>query len=109
MYHMNTTAGNKDALDIQSKECSSIINESKDRHISRMSAKLDNAKNVSKTYWSSIKKTPIKNGSKLPNFSFKTEKRLTLFDIKNDDILLIIKSPNMDKAHRMGSINNKND
>ena len=26
--------------------------------------------------------TPIKNGSKLTNFSHKTEKRLTLFDIK---------------------------
>ena len=35
--------------------------------------------------------TPIKNGSKLPSFSHKTEKRLTLFDTKDDDILLIIK------------------
>ena len=74
-----------------------------------MSAKLENAKNVSKTYWSSINKTPIKNGSKLPNFSFKTKKRLTLFDIEDDDILLMIKSPNMDKGHRMESITNKND
>ena len=34
--------------------------------------------------------TPIKNGSKLPSFSYKTGKRLTSFDIKDDDILLII-------------------
>ena len=41
--------------------------------------------------------TPIKNGSKLPNFSYKTGKILTLFDIK--DILSIIKNLNVDKAH----------
>ena len=43
--------------------------------------------------------TPIKNGSKLTNFSYKTEKRLTSFDIKNDGILLIIKDLNVDKGH----------
>ena len=43
--------------------------------------------------------TPIKNGSKLPNFSYKTEKILTSFDIKDDDILPIIKNINVDKAH----------
>ena len=43
--------------------------------------------------------TPIKNGSKLPNFSYKTEKILTLFDIKDEDILSIIKNLNVDKAH----------
>ena len=43
--------------------------------------------------------TPIKNGSKLPNFSYKTEKILTSFDIKDDDILQIIKNLNVDKAH----------
>ena len=43
--------------------------------------------------------TPIKNGSKLPNFSYKTEKILTSFDIKDDDILSIIKNLNVDKAH----------
>ena len=35
--------------------------------------------------------TPIKNASKLPNFSYKTEKTLTSFDIKDDDILSVIK------------------
>ena len=102
-----------------------------------MSAKLDNRKNVPKTYWSIINKllsnkkvpiippilvngelvsdfkqkanifnnhfaflcTPIKNGSKLPNFSYKTEKRLTSFDIKDDDIILIRGNLNVNKAH----------
>ena len=43
--------------------------------------------------------TPIKNGSKLTNFSYKTEKILTSFDVKNDDILSIIKNLSVDKAH----------
>ena len=42
---------------------------------------------------------PIKNGSKLPNFSYKVEKILTSLDIKNDDILPIIKNLNVDKTH----------
>ena len=42
---------------------------------------------------------PIKNGSKLPKVSYKTEKVLTSFDIKDDDILSIIKNLNVDKAH----------
>ena len=37
--------------------------------------------------------------SKLPNFSYKTEKILTSFDIKDDDLLSIIKNLNVDKAH----------
>ena len=43
--------------------------------------------------------TPIKNSSKLPNFSYKTEKILTSFDIKDDDILSIIKNLKEDKPH----------
>ena len=43
--------------------------------------------------------TLIKNGSKLPNFSCKTEKILTSFDIKDGDILPIIKNLNVDKTH----------
>ena len=134
---MNPTASNKEALHIQSQECFSLINESKDRYIAKMSSQLDNPKSVPKTYWSIINKfltnkklhvippilvngelvsdfkqkanifnnhfaslcTPIKNGSKLPNFSYKTDKRLTSFDIKDDDILLIIKNLNVNKAH----------
>ena len=126
---MNPTVGKKEALHIQSQECTSLINESKDRYIAKMSAKLDNPKSIRKTYWSIINTflnnekipiippilvngelvsdfkqkanifnnhfaslcTPIKNGSKLPNFSYKTEKSLTSFDKKDDDILLILK------------------
>ena len=136
-YHSNPTANNKDALDFQAEEYTSLIIESKERLIAKMSAKLDNPKTVLKTYWSIINKflsnkktpiirpvlvngelvsdfeqkanlfnnyfasqcTPIKNGSKLPNFSYKTEKILTSFDIKDDDILSIIKNLNVDKAH----------
>ena len=54
--------------------------------------------NLFKNYFAS-QCTPIKNGSKLPNFSYKTEKILTSFDIKDDDILSIIKNVNVDKAH----------
>ena len=131
---MNPTVSHKEALDIPSQKCTSLINESKDRYIAKMGAKLDNPKTVPKTYWSIINKflsnkkipivplilvnselvsdfkqkannhfasqcTPIKNGSKLPNFSYKTEKTLTSFDIKDDDILLIIKNLNVNKAH----------
>ena len=53
--------------------------------------------------------TPIKNGSKLPKISYKTEKILTSFDMKNDDILPIIKNLNVDKLSWMGSIINKID
>ena len=51
---MNPTVNNKKALDIQSQEYTSLINESKDRYIAKMSAKLDNPKSVPKTYWSII-------------------------------------------------------
>ena len=54
--------------------------------------------NLFKNYFAS-QCTPIKNGSKLPKFSYKTEKILTSFDIKDDDILSIIKNLNADKAH----------
>ena len=48
-YHIKPTASNKEALDIQSKECTSLTNESKDRYIAKMSAKFDNPKTVKKT------------------------------------------------------------
>ena len=53
-YHSNPTANNKEALDLQVKECTSLIIESKERYIAEMSAKLDNRKTVLKTYWSII-------------------------------------------------------
>ena len=48
--------------------------------------------------------TPIKNGRKLPNFSYKTEKIITSFDINDDDELPIIKNLNVDKAHGWGQL-----
>ena len=127
---MNPTVSKKEALDIQSQECTSLINKSKDRYFAKMSAKLVNPKTLPKTYWSIINKflsnkkvpfippllvngdlvsdlkqianifnnhfasqcTSIKNGSKLPRFSYETEKRLTSFNLKDDDLLLIMKN-----------------
>ena len=43
--------------------------------------------------------SPIKNGSKLANFSYKTEKRLESIYLNDHDILLIIKNLNVNKAH----------
>ena len=41
----------------------------------------------------------LKGGSKQPNLSYKTEQILTSVDIKDDDMLPIIKNLNVDKAH----------
>ena len=49
-HHMNPRVSNKEAIDIPSQECTSLINESKERYIAKMSAKLDNLKSVPKTY-----------------------------------------------------------
>ena len=57
--HMNPTVGNKEALDIQSQECTSLINESKDRYIAKISAK-------SKRYWSIINK--FLSNKKIPSY-----------------------------------------
>ena len=58
---MNPTVSNEEALDIQSQECTSLINESKNRYIAKMSAKLDNPKSVPKIInkFLSNKKIPI--------------------------------------------------
>ena len=39
------------------------------------------------------------NSSTLPKLSYKTQKRLSDIEIKEDDILLIIKNLNPNKAH----------
>ena len=47
---MKPIASHKEVLDIQSKECTSLINvESKDRYITKMSTELNNPKTVPKT------------------------------------------------------------
>ena len=67
-YHMDPTASNKEALDIQSKEFTSLINESKDRYIAKKSAKLDNPKTVPKIYLS-IKNKFLSNRATLSPLS----------------------------------------
>ena len=54
IYHSNPTSNNTEALDCLAKECTSLIIESKDRFVAKMSAKVDNPKTVPKTYWSII-------------------------------------------------------
>ena len=43
--------------------------------------------------------SPVVNSSTLPNFCYKTQKRLIDIEIKEDDILLIIKNLNPNKAY----------
>ena len=65
-YHGNPTANNKEALDFQAKECTSLIIESKEIFIAKMCAKLGNPKTVLKTYWSIIYKVLNKKKKKNP-------------------------------------------
>ena len=39
-----------------------------------------------------------KNAGRLPNFQYKTDKRLTCIEINEDYIVLIVKNLNVDKA-----------
>ena len=43
--------------------------------------------------------SPVVNSSTLPNFCYKTQKRISDLEIKENDILLIIKILNPNKAH----------
>ena len=43
--------------------------------------------------------TPVKNASTLPNFKYRSDKRLNSFIINENGIFLIIKNLNADKAH----------
>ena len=48
--------------------------------------------------------TPLANYSTLPHFNYKTDKRITSLDISDDDICLIIKKLNPNKAHGWDNI-----
>ena len=48
--------------------------------------------------------TPVKNASALPKFKYRTDKRLNSFTINENDIFLIIKNLNADKAHGWDNI-----
>ena len=47
---------------------------------------------------------PVKNGSRLSKFKYRTDKRLNSFAINENDISLPIKNLNADKAHRWDNI-----
>ena len=48
--------------------------------------------------------TPVKNASTLPKFKYGPDKRLNSFTINENDIFLIIKNLNADKAHGWDNI-----
>ena len=48
--------------------------------------------------------SPVVNSSTLPNFCYKTQKRTSDIEIKEDDILLIIKNLNPRKAHEWDNV-----
>ena len=51
--------------------------------------------------------TPIKNNSRLPSFTYKTNTRIHCFGVTNKDILSIINSLNSSKAHGYDNISTK--
>lgn len=46
----------------------------------------------------------VVNSSELPNFSYKTEKQISDTEIMEDNILLIIKNLNLNKAHGWNNV-----
>ena len=48
--------------------------------------------------------TPVKNANVLPKFKYRTDKRLNPFTINENNIFLIIKNLNADKAHEWDNI-----
>ena len=80
-------------------EVSQLISESKDKYYSKLSMKLNNPKTSSKTYWF-IQCTPLVNNSKLPDkITYNSAARLTSIKFGNNDVLKIIRSLNINKAH----------
>ena len=123
-------------------ECTRLIIAAKEKHLTRLSAKLEDLSTAPKSYWSilnrflSNKKLPIippillvdrvvsnfaektelfnsyfasqctlvTNKSKLPSLEFKTGKRIEKITFTDDDINLIIKNLNVDKAYGWDNI-----
>ena len=48
--------------------------------------------------------SPVVNLSTLPNFSYKIQKRISNIEIKEDDVLLIIKNLNPNKTHEWDNV-----
>ena len=53
-FYKNPTDYNKDLLNNQANECTRLIIQAKEKHIAKMSAKLDKPNTAPKTYWSII-------------------------------------------------------
>ena len=63
-YYANPTGYNKEMLLHQVSECTKLIIEAKDKHLAKLSLKLDNPDTAPKTYWSIINK--FLNNKKIP-------------------------------------------
>ena len=63
-YYANPTDYNKEMLLHQVSECKKIIVKAKDKHLTKLSSKLDNPDTAPKTYWSMINR--FLNNKKLP-------------------------------------------
>ena len=50
-FYKNPSNFNKDLLNNQSNECTTLIIQAKEKHVAKMSAKLDNLNAAPKTYW----------------------------------------------------------
>ena len=126
-YYRNPTEYNKEILINQSNEYTNFIIEAQQNYMAKMSSKLDCPDTASKTYWAIINRflckkryqiyrltlltansyrifikkqcTLIQHTSTLPVFNFKTNNRLKSFDINENDLHLIIKNLNANKAH----------
>ena len=83
-FYKNSTDYNKDLLNNQANECRRLIIQAKEKHIVKMSAKLDNPNTAPETYWSLIsrflnrRKMPaippiLADGKLLSDFKMKTE------------------------------------
>ena len=52
----------------------------------------------------SLQYSPVVNSSALSNFSYKTQKRISNFKLKANDILHVIKNLNPNKAHGWNNV-----
>ena len=101
------TSSNLDCPDTASKTYWSILNRILNKKIPNMPPLLVNNKLVSNFHKKAElfnrhfaeQCTLVQNTSTLPVFNYKTNKRLKSFEINENDILLIIKILNANKAH----------
>ena len=63
-YYANPTDYNKEMLLYQVSKCTKLIIEAKDKHLAKLSSKLDNPDTAPKTYWSIVNR--FLNNKKIP-------------------------------------------